>query len=112
MLLKQKFNMRFVLAVYDMIFMDIILLSIRLSWLLYVIFSFHQNFIYLLILLAIVYLLIELMMVTTAALLSPRKQDLKNIYLVPIMVFIYRPFYSLVRLKAYFDWLLKRKSRW
>lgn len=111
-LLKQKFNMRFVLAVYDMIFMDIILLFIRLSWLLYVLFSFHQNFVYLLVLIAIVYLLIEFMMVTTAALLSPRRQDLKNIYLAPIIVFIYRPFYSLVRLKAYFDWLLKRKSRW
>ncbi|MEM1784736.1 MAG: glycosyltransferase, partial [Candidatus Bathyarchaeia archaeon] len=111
-LLKQKFNIRFVLAVYDMIFMDVILLFIRLAWLMYVIFFFHQNFIYIFILITIIYLAIELMMVTTAVLLSPRKQDLKNIYLAPIVAFIYRPFYSLVRFKAYFDWLLKRKSRW
>ncbi|MEM2561804.1 MAG: hypothetical protein QXT06_05700, partial [Candidatus Bathyarchaeia archaeon] len=111
-LLKQKFNIRFVLAVYDMIFMDVILLFIRLAWLMYIIFFFHQNFIYILILITIIYLAIELMMVTTAVLLSPRKQDLKNIYLAPIVAFIYRPFYSLIRFKAYFDWLLKRKSRW
>ncbi|MEM2485894.1 MAG: glycosyltransferase [Candidatus Bathyarchaeia archaeon] len=111
-LLKQKFNIRFVLAVYDMIFMDVILLFIRLAWLMYVIFFFHQNFIYIFILITIIYLAIELMMVTTAVLLSPRKQDLKNIYLAPIVAFIYRPFYSLIRFKAYFDWLLKRKSRW
>ncbi|MBC7130551.1 glycosyltransferase, partial [Candidatus Bathyarchaeota archaeon] len=111
-LLKRKFDLRFVLAVYDMLFMDIILLFIRFSWLLCIGFLFRVTFIYIILLSLIVYLVIESLMVITAGLLSPRKQDLKYVYLVPVMVMFYRPIYSIVRLKAYFDWLLKRKIQW
>lgn len=100
------------LAVYDMLFMDVILLFARLSWLLYIGYAFQATFAYILLLSIVLYLGIEFMMGTVAGVLSPRKSDLKKLYLAPLFVIFYRPFYSLIRMKAYIDWLLKRKSRW
>lgn len=109
---KRKFDILFVLAIYDMLFMDVILLFARFSWFLYWGYVFRETFGYILLLSIILYLGIEFMLGITAGVLSPRKQDLKKLYLAPIFVIFYRPLYSLVRIKAYIDWLLKKKSRW
>jgi len=111
-LLKKGFDARFVIAVFDMLFTDIILLFVRFMWLGYVLFAFHSVFIYVMALSIILYMLCEFVTILTAGILSPRKKDLKNIYLVPAVVLVYRPYYSLIRLKAYFDWMLKKKSFW
>lgn len=110
--LKENFELRFVLAIYDMLFMDVILLFTRVMWLTFTLAIFKQKIIYVLILSIIIYLLLELFLAITAGLLSPRKQDLKKVYLAPIMVIFYRPLYALVRLEAYVRWALKKRTRW
>lgn len=110
--LKKKFDFRFVAAIYDMVFTDIILVFVRFSWLFFIGVFTHSTFLYTLLLSIILYVGIEFLTIITAGLLSPRKEDLKKAYLAPLVVLFYRPFYAAVRLKAYVDWLLKRQSRW
>ena len=109
---KRKFDILFVLAIYDMLFMDVILLFARISWFICLVYVFKTSFVYISLLSIILYLGIEFMLGITAGLLSPRKHDLKKLYLAPVFVIFYRPLYSIVRIKAYVDWLLKKKSRW
>ncbi|MEM2631949.1 MAG: glycosyltransferase [Candidatus Bathyarchaeia archaeon] len=110
--MKETFELRFVLALYDMLFMDIILLFIRILWLVFTFIVLKQTMLYALILSIIIYLILELFLSVTTGLLSPRKHDLKKIYLAPIMVVFYRPLYALVRLEAYVRWALKKKVTW
>jgi cellulose synthase/poly-beta-1,6-N-acetylglucosamine synthase-like glycosyltransferase len=110
--LKRGFDFRLVLAVYDMLFADVIVLFLRFIWLFSLIFFFPANLPYIIFFSFVLYLLIEFFTVVFAGILSPKKSDLKNVVYVPIMVLFYRPYYSIVRLRAYFDWILKRKSKW
>ncbi|MEM2307292.1 MAG: glycosyltransferase family 2 protein, partial [Candidatus Bathyarchaeia archaeon] len=107
-----RFDLMLVLAVYDMVLMDILLLFMRIAWLAYVILFMHQTILYVMPLSLILYFMIELTVIITAGILSPRKNDLKKAYLVPIMVLFYRPYYSIIRLKAYLQWFLHRKVSW
>lgn len=109
---KRGFGLGFVAAVYDMVFMDIIALFLRFMWLFYLIFFYQPTFLYVMFLSFLLYLAMEFITIASAGILSPRKGDLKNAYLVPIVVLFYRPLYSLIRLKAYLDWMLKSESRW
>ncbi|MEM3129769.1 MAG: glycosyltransferase [Nitrososphaerota archaeon] len=111
-LLKYHFSTPFVAAFYDMIFMDIILLFIRLLWTPYLLISHINIFPYLMILTFILYLFNEAIIAITAGLLSPRKEDLKYSYLIPLMIIFYRPFYGIIRFIAYIKWILKRKAKW
>jgi hypothetical protein len=95
-----------------MIFMDIILLFIRLLWIPYLLIFYIKIFPYLMTLTFLLYLLNEAIIAITAGLLSPRKEDIKYFYLVPFITLFYRPFYSLIRFIAYIKWLLKRKAKW
>lgn len=110
--LKETFELRFVLAIYDMLFMDVILLFIRVAWLTLTFAILGQTMLYVLTLSIIIYLLLEMFLAITAGLLSPRKQDLKKIWLAPVMVMFYRPLYALVRLEAYVRWALKKRTGW
>lgn len=109
---KKNFDFRFVAALYDMLLMDVILLFIRFLWLFFVIIFLQATFVYVLLLSMILYLGMEFLTIITAVLLSPRKEDLRKVYLAPLVVLFYRPCYAVVRIKAYVDWLLKRQSRW
>jgi len=109
---KKIFDLKLVIAIYDMLFMDIILLFTRFFWLLFIGFFFQSTLIYVLFLSILIYIGLEFLSIVTAGLLSPRKADLNKIYLVPVVVLFYRPYYALIRIKAYVDWLLKKKSRW
>ncbi|MEM3407755.1 MAG: glycosyltransferase [Nitrososphaerota archaeon] len=111
-LFKYHFSTPFVAAFYDMIFMDIILLFIRLLWTPYLLISHINIFPYLMILTFILYLFNEAIIAITAGLLSPRKEDLKYSYLIPFMIIFYRPFYGIIRFIAYIKWFLKRKAKW
>lgn len=111
-LLKYHFSSPFVAAFYDMIFMDIILLFMRFFWMVYLLLFSTNIFLYLMILTFLLYLLNETIMVITAGLLSPRKEDLKYSYLIPLIILFYRPFYSIVRSIAYIKWFLKRRIKW
>ncbi|MBS7635364.1 glycosyltransferase family 2 protein, partial [Candidatus Bathyarchaeota archaeon] len=107
-----KFDLMLILAVYDMVLMDIFLLFIRLGWFIYVFIYMQQTLLYIIILSIIIYLAIELIVLLTAGALSPRKTPLKNIYLVPVMTLLYRPYYSVIRLKAYLEWIIQKQSAW
>ncbi|MBS7614224.1 glycosyltransferase family 2 protein [Candidatus Bathyarchaeota archaeon] len=109
---KKGFDVRFFMAFFDMLFMDIILLFMRFGWFNYMLFTYQTRFIYILIFSFMIYMVFEFITIFTAGVLSPRKKDLKKIYLVPVVVLFYRPYYALIRLKAYFDWMLKKKSQW
>jgi len=107
-----RFDLMLVLAVYDMVLMDMLLLFMRIAWLAYIILSMYQKIPYVMLLSLILYFIIEFTVITTAGILSPRKNDLKKAYLAPIMVLFYRPYYSLVRLKAYLQWAMRKKISW
>ena len=109
---KKNFDFRFVAALYDMLLMDVILLFIRFLWLFFIIAFLQATFVYVLLLSMILYMGMEFLTIITAGLLSPRKEDLRKAYLAPLVVLFYRPYYAVVRMKAYVDWLLKRQSRW
>ena len=109
---KKGFDLNYVIAIYDMVFMDVIVLFLRFAWLGSLIFFYQASLLYILIVSFALYLLMEFLSIATAALLSPRKDDIKRVYLVPVMVFFYRPYYAVIRFKAYIEWLLKTKSQW
>jgi len=112
---KQRFSLPFVTALYDMIFMDLVMLFIKFSWIGVLFYLYWPNIlalIYLSILSFTFYLSSELFTGLTAGILSPRKSDLKHLYLLPLIILFYRPFYGLIRLKAYVDFFLKRQVRW
>ena len=109
---KRGFDLRFVIATYDMVVIDVLLLAIRYIWLIFLPLLNLSTFPYVMLTSLILYLLMEITTIITAGILSPRKGDLKYVYLAPLMVVFYRPYYSLVRLWAYFGWLLKWEIRW
>lgn len=101
-----------ILGVLDMMFMDIALLFIRMASLVYIFIVFQQTIPYSLILITMIYIVNEFIAIFTAALFSPNKSDLKYIYLVPAMIFLYRPLYSFVRFYAYVISIFKKEVKW
>jgi hypothetical protein len=59
-----------------------------------------------------IYFVNEIIVIITAGLFSPIKNDLKCVYLAPVMIFLYRPLYSCVRFYAYFMSMFKKEIRW
>src|SRR6476620_12556214 len=80
-----------ILGVFDMLFMDVILLFARIFSMVWLAINFSQNIAYILILITLVYFMSEIIVIVTAALFSPRKSDLRYVYLMPFIVLIYRP---------------------
>lgn len=106
------FDSRSVLSTYDMLFNDVILLFLRALWLVSLIIVFPNSLLYVLFLGLILYLLTETITVALAAIISKDRRNIKYLLLVPVMVLFYRPYYSLIRFKAYVNWLLKKKISW
>ena len=99
------------------VFMDMIALFLRAAWLAAIMvftpFTSSPNYaLRLTILVFTFYLTLEALSLFSAALLSPRKGDLKYAFLAPVMVIFYRPLHSIVRLKAYLSVLLKGRIGW
>ena len=109
---RKGFDVRSVVSTYDMLFMDVILLVLRAGWLVSLIYFFQTSLIYVLLLNLLLYFALELFAVALAVTHSRQIRDLKHMLLVPLMVLIYRPYYAIIRLRAYFDWLRKKKSDW
>ena len=106
------FDLRSVVSTWDMLFMDVVLLVLRALWLVSLVYFFPTSIVYVLLLTLIMYLGMELFAVALAVIHSRQIHDLKHILLIPAMVLIYRPFYAVIRLKAFFDWLFKKKTAW
>ncbi len=109
---KSGFDLTLVFAVYDMVFVDIVLLFIRFSWLLALLSVDIVTFPFIMLLNFGLYLFIELVSIIAAGILSPRKDDLKYFYLAPLMVIFYRPYYALIRLWVYLGWIFKTDVKW
>lgn len=106
------YRRQFVLAIYDMILMDMVMMFVRMGGLVWIAFTYTDTLVYVTIILFLFYLVNEAIAILTAATFSPRRSDLKYVYLVPLMVFFYRPFYSYVRLYAYFKRMFRSEASW
>lgn len=106
------FDFTSVASIYDMLFSDVVLLVLRFAWLGSLFFIFPTSIIYVLIFSFLMYLLIEALGTVLAAFISRDKRNLKYLLYVPIMVIVYRPYYAVVRLVAYFNWVFKKKTDW
>jgi cellulose synthase/poly-beta-1,6-N-acetylglucosamine synthase-like glycosyltransferase len=101
-----------ILGVFDMLFMDVILLFARIFSMVWLAINFSQNIAYIVILITLVYFVSEIIVIVTAALFSPRKSDLRYVYLMPFIVLIYRPLYGLIRMFSYVQWLFRKEVPW
>ena len=100
------------IATPDMLFMDIILLFVRTAWFVALPLFYLRLIPQLLLLIFLFYIINELIIALAAAILSPRKGDLAYIILAPIVVLFYRPFYSIIRMRAYMEELAGKVFRW
>ena len=105
---------RFVLimSVYDMWFMDIVLLVARFVWIPFLVLYFTTTWFYMMTFIFIIYMISEAFVIVSAGILSPRKEDLRYVYLAPIMVFFYRPLYVIIRFVAYLEYFFGRNVKW
>ena len=108
----RNFDKILAISFIDMIFMEIILLFIRYSWLIFVSLFKTDILPFFMLLLTISYVVIESFVFIIAEVFSPRKSDLKTFALIPLTVLFYRPLHSIVRLAAYFSWILKKEIAW
>lgn len=106
------FRRAFVLAIYDMIFMDIVLLLVRVAGVIWLALNYADSIIYVYVLIYALYFVNEAIVISTSAILSPYKRDLKYVYLAPFVVTIYRPLYTYVRFYGYIKSMLKKDTKW
>jgi cellulose synthase/poly-beta-1,6-N-acetylglucosamine synthase-like glycosyltransferase len=104
----------FILSVLDMLFMDIFLLAARMISLCWVVslYGFTNSLLYVFFLIFIIYFVNELLAICAAGISSPNRSDLKYAYLVPFIIFVYRPIYGFVRAYAYVTAFLKKQIKW
>jgi len=107
-----KYPLLFVWGVYDMMFMDVVLLFARTASIIWILFNFTQSIPYVFTLVFLIYLVSEFIAIISAGIFSPIKSDLKYIYLLPFMLLIYRPVYSYIRLYAFIKALMRKDIQW
>jgi hypothetical protein len=95
-----------------MLFMDIVLLFVRVISLTYILVTVQQSLLYPLIFMMMIYFVNELIVIITAIVFSSRKSSLRYVYLVPFIIFVYRPIYACIRFYAYTLSLFKREVEW
>ena len=100
------------MSIYDMWIMDEVFLVLRFVWLPFLIFKFTDVLVYLLTLFFMIYMISETFVLVSSTILSPRKQDLRLAYLAPLIVFFYRPLYSLLRFTAFITWIFGKNVKW
>jgi len=107
-----KYPLLFVWGVYDMMFIDVILLFARTISIIWILFDFTQFIPYVFTLVFLIYLVSEFIAIVTAGIFSPIKSDFKYIYLLPFMLIVYRPVYSYIRLYAFIKVLMGKGVEW
>ena len=124
MFFKPRFGRVGMVGAPDMVFMDVVLLGPRIIWLILLLavfpfwiepafsLNYYDYLIRVLSMTAILYVFFELVVFLTAVTVTPRKKEFKYIFLVPLVSLIYRPLFSLVRLKGYLQALLKTETKW
>ena len=101
-----------IMSIYDMWIMDEVFLLLRFFWFPFLIFQYIGVLAYLFTLFFMIYMISEIFVLVSAGILSPRKQDLGLVYLAPLMVFFYRPLYSLLRFTAFITWIFGKNVKW
>ncbi|MCW4029994.1 MAG: glycosyltransferase [Candidatus Bathyarchaeota archaeon] len=109
---RKGFERRSVLALYDMLFNDVVLLVLRAAWFVSLLFIFSYTILYVFILMFVMYFLLEFFSVILGAVISGHKSNLKYLPLGPVMVLFYRPYYAIVRSRAFLKWMLKKPTAW
>ncbi|MGI8831765.1 MAG: hypothetical protein ACR2IS_03920, partial [Nitrososphaeraceae archaeon] len=85
---------------------------VRVASLAYIFLTFQQSILYPLIFMMMIYFIKEVIVIITAIVFSTRKSNLRYVYLVPFIIFVYRPVYALIRFYAYSLSLLKKEIKW
>jgi cellulose synthase/poly-beta-1,6-N-acetylglucosamine synthase-like glycosyltransferase len=109
---RTTYPLLFIFGILDMMLMDIVLLFVRVSSLIYIILVFQTAVIYPFIFITMIYLINEIIVIVTAGIFSSNRRDLRYAYLAPVMIFVYRPFYSCIRFYAYLMSLFKKDVKW
>jgi cellulose synthase/poly-beta-1,6-N-acetylglucosamine synthase-like glycosyltransferase len=112
---RSYFGLAGLIGAPDMAFMDIVILFTRTIWFFILPFFFMHTLWRLLAVFTLIYVFYfinEVFLLVSAIILSPRKRDAAYLVYLPIIVLFYRPFYSLVRIKAYLDELFKTGAKW
>ena len=94
-----------------MMFMDIVFLFVRVASLTYIFLTFQQSILYPLIFMMMIYFVNEVIVIITAVVFSASKSNVKYIYLVPFIIFIYRPVYACIRFYAYTLSFVKKRNQ-
>lgn len=113
-LLKRRFGVFGMLIAPNNIFMDMVALFIRYFWFAIIFLPHLTSTIYaikLTLLVASFYLTLECIQLFSAVLLTPRKDEVKNTILAPLSV-PYRALHAAIRLFAYVNVLLGKRTRW
>jgi len=120
--LSSKYNTRFRLAMYDMVMMDVILnassiisiIILSVIILIPIIISFDytlfNDIVAKLAFLLLLYVIVE--GIVFFYLYSRKLVGFRSIYLIPIMVFLYRPMMKVITLRAHLSAIIGRKNFW
>jgi cellulose synthase/poly-beta-1,6-N-acetylglucosamine synthase-like glycosyltransferase len=114
MIVSRKYGLRVWFSCLDMLLMDIVLLFVKLSWIVSLPFVFHNtSLLDMAIVIFVFYLLLELVQASVAVVISPRRErDASTLIVLPVIVLLYRPFYSLVRFYAYVMEAVGAEAKW
>jgi cellulose synthase/poly-beta-1,6-N-acetylglucosamine synthase-like glycosyltransferase len=114
LLFNMNFGLRSVLSLIDMLFTDVLLLFIRLFWILSFPFLFPSiPLLEIAFLVLFFYLAMEVIQAIVAVTISPRgKKELRYLVLIPIVVLLYRPIYSIIRFFGYLKLMFGLKAGW
>lgn len=114
LILSLRYGVKAWLSTVDMLFMDIALLFVRFGWFISLPLLFPRiSLLRMGVTLLLFYLSLELAQMAVAIAVSPRrKHDAASLPLLPLVVILYRPLYSLVRLYAYIQEALGVETRW
>ncbi|MEM3066899.1 MAG: glycosyltransferase family 2 protein, partial [Nitrososphaerota archaeon] len=107
---RRRFGTPGMLGAPDMVLMDMLAVFLRPTW--FTCFMYAQNVVSVGLLLVLFYFVIELHTILSAFSVLEVLSDLKNAYLLPLVLIFYRPIYSFVRLYAYMAELIKPSTRW
>ena len=110
--IRTTYRILFILGIIDMMFMDIVLLFVRVVSLIYIFSTFQQSILYPLIFMMMIYFVNEVIVILKAIVFSSHKSNLKYAYLVPFIIFVYRPIYACIRFYAYALSLFNREVKW
>lgn len=111
LLFKARFGRVGTVGVPDMIFMDVVLLFLKIAWILATLFFSLASW-RVLAMIVTFYMVNELIMAIPCFLSIEGWRGLKRLVYAPIMVLFYRPLHSLVRFKAYFEALMMKGATW